>query len=168
MEAGHNHIIFTNRQSIPDMKVVEGTQSIYQIQGNIDPISPKKWTILTAILPCACPPCRSNPSDIMSCQYKESRKLKSRVVSKLEGINPVDDAYGINSLTVPLLKDELRARGLISSGNKPELRDRLLDFLKLQDDEAVDDTVDTTDVDNAEDHLEDDLIGRIEEDFIRT
>ena len=123
--------MFTNRQSVSDMKVVEGTQSIYHIQGNVDLISPNKWTIHTAILPCVCPPCRSNPSDIISCLYKESRKLRSRIVSKLEPSNPNDDKYGLNSLTIPLLKDELRVRGLILSGNKPELRNRLLDFLKL-------------------------------------
>ena len=141
-EAGHDHIILTDRDSIPDMKVVEGTHSIFQIQGDIDPISPKKWSIHTAILPCACPPCRSNPFDINTCLYKESRKLRSRVVNKLEPITPNDDAYGINSLTVPLLKDELRARGLSLSGNKPELRNRLQDYLMLEDVENVNDTVD--------------------------
>ena len=92
--------------------------------------------------------------------------MRSIIVSKLEPSNPNDNKYGLNSLTVPLLIDELRERGLSLSGNKPELRNRLLDFLKLQDEEVVDGTVDNTDEDNAEDNEEDDLIGRIEEEFI--
>ena len=40
-EARNDHIVFTDKQSVPDMKVVEGTHYIFQIQGNIDAISPK-------------------------------------------------------------------------------------------------------------------------------
>ena len=113
------------------MKVVEGTHSMFQMQGNIDPIYPKKWMVHTAILPYTCPPCCINTSAIISCLYKESDKLKSRFVSKLEPINLNDNKYDINELTVPLLKDELRAKCLSLSRYKPELRNRMTNFLKL-------------------------------------
>ena len=47
----------------------------------------------------------------------------------------------MKSLTVALLKEELRARNLQLSGNKPELLARLLAHLKEEENEAVDDAV---------------------------
>lgn len=33
---GEQHIFFTDRVNIPDIKVIPGTQKIYQIQGNLE------------------------------------------------------------------------------------------------------------------------------------
>ena len=76
-------------------------------------------------------------------------------MSKLNPINQNDDKHGMNLLTIPLLKDELWARGLSLFGKKLELHNRMVNFLKLQVEEVVDDTVDNTD----EDKTEDDLVG---------
>ena len=98
--------------SVPDMKVVEDTQSICQIQGNVDPISPKKWTIHTTILQCIYPPCCSNIYYTHSYICKDDKNMRTRNVCKLEASGTLDDPYGINSLNVALLKEDLCTRGL--------------------------------------------------------
>ena len=128
---GENHIIYTNRLSIPDMRAVAGTQKIFQISGDVDPISLEKYTLVTATLPCSCPPCRINPTNIDTCIYKGDRDLKKIVVSKLEENNNDSDIHGLAKLTVAALKDELAARDLSKKGNKPELRARLEEYLNL-------------------------------------
>jgi len=144
-EAGNDHIIYTNRVSVPDMNAIEGTRTVFQIQGNIEPTSPDKWTIHTSIIPCSCSPCRSDPSNVDLCIYKEIRTINTKIVSKQENRTTDEDPYGINSLTVALLKEELRARNLKLSGNKPELLARLLAHLKEDKNDAMDDTVENHD-----------------------
>ena len=144
-EAGNDHIIYTNRVSVPDMNAIEGTRTVFQIQGNIEPTSPDKWTIHTSILPCSCSPCRSDTSNVDLCIYKEIRTINTKIVSKQENRTTDEDPYGINSLTVALLKEELRARNLKLSGNKPELLARLLAHLKEEKNDVMDDTVENHD-----------------------
>ena len=52
-EEGDDHIIYTNRLLFPDMNTIEGTDTVFQIQENIEPTSTSKWTIHTTILPCS-------------------------------------------------------------------------------------------------------------------
>ena len=50
--AGNDHIIFTDRRSIPDMKVLVGTQKVFQLQGDLN--SNLNFHILS--IPCSYPP----------------------------------------------------------------------------------------------------------------
>ena len=77
--------------------------------------------------------------------YKEIRTINTKIVSKQENRTTDEDPYGINSLTVALLKEELRARNLKISGNKPELLARLLAHLKEEKNDVMDDTVENHD-----------------------
>jgi hypothetical protein len=52
--------------------------------------------------------------------------------------DPDDVAY-VGSLKVDELQEALRGRGKLSSGNKPELQNRLLEALKAEDAEDADD-----------------------------
>jgi len=135
---GNQHIIYTDRKSIPDMAPIVGTQSLYQLQGDSNKVSAGVWNLHTAVLPCSCPPCRFNPSNRTACVYKHDRDLKTNIVS-LKTINDDnnDDTNGINKLTVPQLREELRTRGLKLNGNKPELMARLVHH--LENEEALDD-----------------------------
>ena len=68
--------------------------------------------------------------------FQKDRKTK-RVVITLEGESKNSDKhdlYDLKSLTKPQLKDELRARGLSLSGNKPELLERLTQVLTVEHD----------------------------------
>ena len=71
----YNHIVFTDRENIPDMKAIPGTMLISEIHGNSDISKPK---IISARLPCACPPCRNNVMDAQAkCEYKNIRCIRS-------------------------------------------------------------------------------------------
>ena len=127
------------------MNAIEGTRTVFQIQGNIEPTSPDKWTIHTSLLPCSCSLCQSEPSNVDLCICKEIRAIKTKIVNKQDNRNTDKDPYGINSLSVALLKEELRARNLKLSGNKPELLARLLAHLKEEKIDVMDDTVENYD-----------------------
>ena len=36
---GHKHVIFMDRENVADMKVIAGTQQLYQVQGYRNPIT---------------------------------------------------------------------------------------------------------------------------------
>jgi len=135
--AGNQHIIYTDRKSIPDMAPIVGTQSLYQLQGDRKKVSAGLWNLHTALLPCSCPPCRFNPSNRTTCVYKDSRDLKTNIVSLKSMNDDNDDLNGVNNLSVEQLKQELRTRGLKLNGNKPDLIARLVHH--LENEEACDD-----------------------------
>ena len=67
--SGREHVVFTNREHVPDMKAIPGTQKIYQATG----ICVGEKTLTTAELQCSCGPCRSNPGNTETCLYKDQR-----------------------------------------------------------------------------------------------
>ena len=103
---GNQHIIYTDRESIPDMAPIVGTHSLYQLQGDSKKISDGLWNLYTTILPCSCPPYRFNPSNHATCEYTYDRDLKTIFVS-LKTVNDdvTDNPNGINKLTVHQLKE---------------------------------------------------------------
>ena len=117
----YNHIVFTDRDNVPDMKTVPGTMLISEIHGNRDTSEPK---ILSARLPCACQPCRKNVMNApQKCEYKSIRSIKEQffIQNRNKDDDPEDDPLGLQSLPVAELKSELAARGLTKGGNKPVL-----------------------------------------------
>ena len=127
----NQYIIYTDREYIPDMAPVVGTQSLYQLQDDSKEVSADKWSLHTDVLPWSCPPCRWNPSNCTTWVYKDDRDLKTNIVSlKLINNYDNDDENGINKITILELKKQLRTRDLIITGNKPELNARLVQYLK--------------------------------------
>ena len=47
--SGEEHIIFTDRENIPDTKTVVGTQNFYQVQGDINPVLDGKWNHVSSL-----------------------------------------------------------------------------------------------------------------------
>ena len=73
----YKHVVFTDRENIPDMKAVTGTMLISEIHGNRD-VSQSK--IISARLPYVCPPCRNNVMDAqVKCEYKKYKAYKGTV-----------------------------------------------------------------------------------------
>ena len=92
----------------------------------------------TAQLQCSCKECRQDPTNIDSCIYRNQRReLATHVLKEARRSVPEEDAFGILAMTVAELKVELRERRLPVSGNKEELRQRLMSFLEDVGDETI-------------------------------
>ena len=93
------------------MKVVTVTKKLFQSSGTLVPISPGKYTLVTATLTRSCPLCRIDPTNANTRIYKGDRDLKKIVVSKLEA-NTDDaeqDIHGLAKIIVAALKDGFAA-----------------------------------------------------------
>ena len=107
----YNHIVFTDCENIPDMKAVTGTMLISEVHGNRDTSNPK---IISARLPCACPPCRNNIMDAQeTCKYRNIRSIKEQLIiqNRSSNVATEDDPLGLNSLTVAQLKPNYHREG---------------------------------------------------------
>jgi len=140
--AGEKHVVFTDRETVPEISTVEGTQKMFQLHGDIKALPSGKWNLHTAKIPCSCPPCRNDPSNLDACLYKAHRNMKTKIVSQA-GVRAEEDeidTHGIAKLTVAALKNELAERGLRKTGNKPELRARLEEYLdrEVEREETID------------------------------
>ena len=107
---GHKHIIFTNRNVIPDMKAVPETLKLFQIEVQSTPTEDGRYNLQTSVLPCGCPQYR-NHQPFSLCLLKNERNIKSITVSK-QGIeyNEDNDKFGLKKLTVEELENQLRER----------------------------------------------------------
>ena len=133
-DARYKHIIFTDRQNIPDMKPVPETMKIAQISGLKERNAQGQWVISTSFLPCSCPPCRDDITSAPdNCLYKNERRIKEQLVIPAGNDAAKDDAYGMRSLTVAQLKLELRARDLSTAGLKADLIVRIVAALQERD-----------------------------------
>ena len=72
--SGEEHIVFTDRVSIPDTKAVPGTQKIYQVMGEKNVRDDGGFNLHTAQLQCSCKECRQDPTNIDSCIYRNQRR----------------------------------------------------------------------------------------------
>ena len=100
-------------------------------------------------LPCSCPPCFSY-SGAQSCLYKENRNVRSIVVSEKKSDGDTD-SFGISTLTVAQLKQEMAERGLVRSGNKSVLYARLLEYMKSKAFEDDNEQIDESDNEKVDD-----------------
>ena len=122
--------MFTDRINVQDTNQVSGTMKLHQVQGTADTeTDDSNHRFFTSILPCSCPKCRIDPTGAAEglCLYKSDRKIKEIfIVEKKDDVNTDEnDPYGIKSLTVAELKKELASRGLIRTGLKAQLVERL-------------------------------------------
>lgn len=125
--AEHNHIVFTDRSNIPDMKRIDGTQKISQVESIKGSSIDDHWKFTTSYLPCSCINCRRTCSSD-TCLYRNVRNIEKQEVRE-EKDNSVDDPYGMRSLTCVQLRFQLRERGLQVGGTKQVLVSRLLPIL---------------------------------------
>ena len=149
----YNHIVFTDRENVPDMKAVPGTMLISEIHGNRDTAEPK---ILSARLPCACPPCHKNVMDAPhKYEYKHIRSIKEQFIiqNRNQDDNAEDDPLGLQSLTVAQLKSELAARGLTKGGNKPVLISQLSEPIASNNGEPENHDEEEEDIENYNHHM---------------
>ena len=65
---GEEHILFTDRENIPDTKAIPGTLKLYQVTGSRD-----GKTLTTSERQCSCPQCKTNLENIETCMYKDER-----------------------------------------------------------------------------------------------
>lgn len=152
-EGKYNHIVFTDRENVPDMKAVPGTMLISEIHGNRDSSEPK---ILLARMPYACPPCRKNIMDAPhKCEYKNIRSIKEQFIIQIrnQGGNAEDGTLGLQSLTVAQLKAELAARGLTKRGTKPIIIAQLSESIASDDGEPENYDEEEEDTDNDSHHM---------------
>lgn len=131
--AGEKHIVFTDRENVPEIPTVEGTQKLFQLHGDIAALPSGKWNLHTATLPCSCPPCRNDPANLSACLYNAHRGIKTKIVSQ-SGVRAEEetDKHGLAKLTKAALISELEERCLSKRGNKPELRARLEAYLDVE------------------------------------
>ena len=64
----YKHVVFTDRQDVPGIKVIQGTMLISQVNGTKNT---NEQSLISARLPCSCPPCRLNVNEMVEkCEYK--------------------------------------------------------------------------------------------------
>ena len=118
------HIVFADRENIPDMRVIPRTQKSFQA---IENCSGEK-TLTMADLQCLCAPCRTNPGNLETCMYRDERgEIKTHAVRPVE--TNKNDPHQLKSMTIQQLKDELKARNLPVTGAKSVLIRRLTTYL---------------------------------------
>ena len=66
---GHQHVVFTDRENIPDMKLTNESQKFYHIHGSATNTG-TEIKLVSSILPCSCDNCLSNHEDTNVCLYK--------------------------------------------------------------------------------------------------
>ena len=139
----HNHVVFTDRENIPDMKTIVGSQKLFHVKGSSKNTG-KEMELVTSLLPCSCDNCLSaNHENTDACVYKHLREIKTHTVERIledESGDELDedeedeDYFGIKDLTIDELKTSLRERKLPTTGNKIELYERIIDDLETQED----------------------------------
>ena len=120
------HVVFTNREDVPDIKMIQGTMLISQVNGTKNT---NGKSLMSARIPCSCPPCRLNVNEMAEkCEYKSERIIEEHaIIMKNNDTNSAEnDPHGILQLTVASLKAELLNRGLSRTGLKHDLIARLV------------------------------------------
>ena len=131
MLVGENkkHIVFTNREDMPDVKPVPETLKIGQVESTIDASDDNKWKFRTSFLSCSCGRCQLEGSS-KNCTFQAIRNVKEQEVNETTDgnqSNPADDPHDLRSLTVAELRTELLERGVVAGrrSTKTELMSRL-------------------------------------------
>ena len=134
--AQYKHVVFTDRNNVPDIKPLTGTMKFAQIHG-LKEINIEGWWVVSAsILPYSCLPCRNDSTSAGNiCLYKSDRQIKSYLVIPVQDGVYNDNTYGIRSLTVAQLKFVLSARGLSTTGLKHVLLTRIVHAITSENEE---------------------------------
>ena len=128
---GYEHVVFTDRQIIPDCQPIPQTLQLAQVQG-FNEKKDQRWNIITSFVPCSCPSCRMNPSNAESCEYKVIRNINEHVIKDRNDKDDIHDAHGIRTLTCAMLRTELKERGLPATGLKADLIARLEESIQKE------------------------------------
>ena len=118
MEANneYNHIVFTDRGQKPDMEFIRGTHKILQVKSIKGSTVDDGWLFWSSHLPCSC----INLCSSKTCLYEELRNIEEQhVIDKND--NSITNPYGLQKLTIRLLKLELSERGLLVNRSKQVL-----------------------------------------------
>ena len=68
------HVVFTNREDVPDIKMIQGTMLISQVNSTKNT---NIQSLISARLPCSCPPCRLNVNEMVEkCEYKSEQIIE--------------------------------------------------------------------------------------------
>ena len=142
-----HHIIHTDRESIPSMAAIEGTQKLHSVVGSLKPRrveisgrSTDQWKLVVASMPCACLSCRQMTT--APCPFKHIRQERELWVSATreqsertprstehdELYEQVKQILEIDKLTKAVLIEQLRLRNQYILGNKDVLAKRCLIF----------------------------------------
>ena len=133
---GKKHVVFTDRNNVPDSKTISGTQNLFQVQGEQPETlllsNGRKYDLDLFDLQCSCTNCLHEPQKVTSCLYLNDQNWrKVKIEEKLSEQTGID----YSEFTVNELKDILRDRDLPVSGCKDELLER------LQQDDQSDNTI---------------------------
>lgn len=136
------HIVFTDREIIPDSAALPRTTKLHEIKGRSqphfdspDPLN-RKWIVRTACLPCACPFCRGE-RQTPPCRHIGQLDRKEEVMQRAKEYPLRTDAElraltDLNILIITELKAQLRGRGLSDSHQrKADLVSRLKDAIAV-------------------------------------
>ena len=126
-DRSNKHIVFTDRENVPDMKTISGTQNFFQVQGPNEKRPDGSYDLDTFKLQCSCTNCLNNPQNVELCHYLQDRCWKRTMVSEIYSQQEKEmSADDYKKLTVPELKDILSELGLTVSGRKDELIQRIM------------------------------------------
>ena len=126
-DRSNKHIVFTDRENVPHMKTISGTQNFFQVQGSNEKRPDGSYNLDTFKLQCSCTNCLDNPQNVELCLYLQDRCWKRTMVSEIYSQQEKEmSADDYKKLTVPELKDILSKLGLTVSGRKDELIQRIM------------------------------------------
>ena len=98
----YRHVVYTNRDDIPDTKPLKSTLKIAQVSGELEPadVTNSKWTIKSSFLPCSYPNCRVNLNSINNCMYSEHCLHRKDIVIAKCMNEEIEDQFGLRQLKV--------------------------------------------------------------------
>ena len=117
----NKHIVFTDRSESNisgRMKVVDETMLVSQVQGEdvkSTTDDSTKFCMSTSLLPCSCTSCRIDHTNHKDCYYSNYRRTKIQTFNTSKFLNTsvaTNDLYGLQPLSVALLKQLLCDRGV--------------------------------------------------------
>ena len=99
LSSTYSNIFHIDRDNMPGIKAIPGTQKIYSIFPDIS-----NNEFITSVLPCSCPSCRINPTNISNCIFKNERDIQRKKIREMSD-NDDEEEEDIISLSHAELKD---------------------------------------------------------------
>jgi phage tail protein X len=149
----HEHIVFTDRNQVPSIPRIEGTQQLHSVAGipasrNVSADGKVSYKLTVAAMPCHCLVCRGKISDT-ECKFKHIKKERTLEVSEevkgtkrkrvdrspeeSELLKQLEErlrkSLSVDKLTCPILRTALRERSIPHNGSKLEMARRLAFFI---------------------------------------
>ena len=119
----YNHIVHTDRGTVPDIQTIKGAQKMFQIEDIVGLNAENKWMFRSASKPCSCHSCCLSSSSI-SCCYHAEKNIKEHFARRRDA-SEKNHTDGISKLTIKLLRVELEGRWLSKKGLKKKLVSQL-------------------------------------------